>query len=434
MKTKVQAEWHSLSEVMIHRPGIEMFFGLLEPDSFLYERAFSMDEAIHEHMELEHQLIATGAKVYRLKRLAITLSKEKPELINNARRYASRIIRFEGSKLAAEKAYNSFKKNVELMDPETIFNILLLRPSVFLRKKVIRGSEVTMPEVRLATPLSNLYFMRDQQAVTDEGVVIGRMSKPQRSMEPIITEAVLSMAGAEIVYHVKHPGIFEGGDFMPALEFALIGMGDRTNFHAIKQIMDNGLGFEEVCIVHQPAHPLIPYDQPDPMVNMHIDTYLNFAGNRLAVGCIPLIGKARVEVYRKNSGQYKKVESNKTLQDYLVGKGYEFIPITTLEQLCYASNFLCVSDRKIIAVEVEKLVDKVIKNLEKKASSDPHRYSQLFNQAVKDYRLLKETGEFFPHKRDLRENGVEFTPVLLQEITGGYGGAHCMTCVLSRKG
>jgi L-asparagine transporter-like permease len=25
---------------------------------------------------------------------------------------------------------------------------------------------------------------------------------------------------------------------------------------------------------------------------------------------------------------------------------------------------------------------------------------------------------------DLRENGVEFTPVWLQEITGGYGGAH----------
>ena len=33
-------------------------------------------------------------------------------------------------------------------------------------------------------PLSNLYFMRDQQAVTDKGIVISRMSKPQRRREP----------------------------------------------------------------------------------------------------------------------------------------------------------------------------------------------------------------------------------------------------------
>src|SRR2546430_15752401 len=48
-----------------------MFFGLIEPFAFLYERAFNMDEAIDEHRELEHALDLTGVRVHRLKHLVI---------------------------------------------------------------------------------------------------------------------------------------------------------------------------------------------------------------------------------------------------------------------------------------------------------------------------------------------------------------------------
>ena len=37
-------------------------------------------------------------------------------------------------------------------------------------------------------PLSNLYFMRDQQAVTDKGLIISKMSKPQRQRETLLTK------------------------------------------------------------------------------------------------------------------------------------------------------------------------------------------------------------------------------------------------------
>ena len=43
-------------------------------------------------------------------------------------------------------------------------------------------------------PLSNLYFMRDQQAVTDRGIVMSRMSKPQRMREPEITKFLWDMS------------------------------------------------------------------------------------------------------------------------------------------------------------------------------------------------------------------------------------------------
>jgi arginine deiminase len=432
MDSVVRAEWDTLKEVVIHRPGIEMFFGLIAPFSFLYERAFSMDEAIYEHTELEHALSLAGVKVHRLKRLATNIAKDNAGLLARARKYAVEIVKFSGPSDDAKKATREFKKSVTELDSETIFNILLLRPSVALEEK--KGVRVVLPRVTLDVPLANLYFMRDQQAVTDHGVIVGRMSKPQRQVEPLITGAILEMAGAKIAYRVKQPGTFEGGDFMPAGEFAMVGIGDRTNRSGVNQVLANGIGFSEVAVVHQAAHPLIPGDQPDPMINMHLDTYLNIAAKGIAVGCLPLLKRAKVEVYKRSSkGGYRRQPGNPNVHDYLVSHGFTIVPITTLEQMCYASNFLCLSDRRIMAVEVENVVKKVMKNLEYEARLAPHRYARLFEEARKEHAELRDTGQFFPHKKEFNDLGVEATALPLQEITGGYGGAHCMTCVLSRE-
>jgi arginine deiminase len=432
MDSTVRAEWDALKEVVVHRPGIEMFFGLMAPFSFLYERAFSMDEAIHEHKELEHALASAGVKVHRLKRLAVSIAKENGGLLERAREYAAGIVKFNGPKEDVLKASREFRKSVADLDAETIFNIILLRPSVALEKK--KGVRVVLPRVTLDVPLANLYFMRDQQAASDLGVIAGRMSKPQRRMEPLITGAILEMAGVKIAYRVRQPGTFEGGDFMPAGEFAMIGLGDRTNRSGVNQILAKGMGFEEAAVVHQPVHPLIPGDQPDPMVNMHLDTYLNIAGKGVAVGCVPLLKRAKVEIYRRSSrGAYKRHSGSPNVHDYLVSRGFIIVPITTLEQMCYASNFLCLKDRKIIAADVEKVVDKVLKNLEFQARLFPHRYAGLFQEAKKEHAQLRESGQFFPHKREFNELGLDATALPLQEITGGYGGAHCMTCVLRRQ-
>jgi len=55
MKAKINAEWDNLRKVAVHSLGIEMYFGLLDPFASLYERSFSMKEAIREH-ELLHIL------------------------------------------------------------------------------------------------------------------------------------------------------------------------------------------------------------------------------------------------------------------------------------------------------------------------------------------------------------------------------------------
>ena len=431
MESKVKAEWDTLRDVVVHRPGIEMFFGLIEPFAFLYERSFNMDQAIHEHNELRRALEATGARVHRLRALAIRQAKEDPEIVRHLQGYAKKIVKFEGSSDEVRRARREFETNLADWGVQTLFNILALRPSIELDEK--RGIRVIFPRVSLDVPLANLFFMRDQQVASDTGLIVGRMSKPQRRMEPALTGTILEMAGAKIVHRVTAPGTFEGGDFIPAGRFAMIGVGDRTNWSGASQVLKHGVGFPEIALVHQPAHPLVPGDKPDPMIDMHLDTYLNFPARGVAVGCLPLLKQARVELYHKSGrGRYKKMPRIVNLHDFLTERGFTIVPITTLEQMCYASNFLCIRDRNILAIEVEKVVKKVLRNLEAKAKADPYRYGALFQEAKRDYDKLRRSDQFFPHKREFQELSIEVRALELQEITGGYGGIRCMTCVLNR--
>ncbi len=114
------------------------------------------------------------------------------------------------------------------------------------------------------------------------------------------------------------------------------------------------------------------------------------------------------------------------------GKGFDIIDITTLEQMAYASNFLCIRDGRILAVEVDRTVPDVIAGLKAKAARDPGRYGRLLSQVEKDYRYLKNEGQFFPHKKEIYQHDIDAYPVILENLTGGYGGAHCMTCALKR--
>jgi arginine deiminase len=104
-----------------------------------------------------------------------------------------------------------------------------------------------------------------------------------------------------------------------------------------------------------------------------------------------------------------------------------------LEQLCYASNFLTIKDGQIIAVEVERNVRDVLKDLKSKAAEDPVKYGRLEIQAEKDYEFLKSEAEFFPHKRLIYEYGIDAYPLVLKNLTGGYGAAHCMTAAIERR-
>lgn len=433
MTAKIRAEWDKLHRLVIHRPGIEMWFGLLAPYASLYERAFSQYEARSEHEQLEYTLRHEfKIEVLRLKDKILELADHKPEVRAQLVKAALDVMEFVGNREEVARARKELVDNTDVLDSEHFFNILLLQPNLDLEEG--RGARAIHLNVTERTPLANLYFMRDQQVVTDKGIFLSRMSKPQRRKEPQITRFLWESLGETVVHETQAPGTFEGGDFIPMKDFALVGTGDRSNASAIAQILSHGLGFDEVGVVHQPNHPLLPGNERDPMVNMHLDTYFNVASSGVVVGSELLLKAAKVDVYhREGEGKYTKDKSaSTTLHDYITGKGFKIINLTTLEQLSYASNFLCVKDGAILAVEVDRIVKKVLVELESKAKRNPARYEALLVQAKKDYQTLKDEISFFPNKKEIYQFGIDALPMNLTNLTGGYGGAHCMTAVLNR--
>jgi arginine deiminase len=426
-RARILAEWHTLRRVVVRRPGLEAFFGLLDPYSSLYERGFSLERARREHDELVETLRrGYGVTVHYLDELLLEAAGRDPEVFQELARRAQTTLQFTGP--GARRARQEFHRNLSLLDREQLFNILTLSPSISLQKG--KGTRNIVPHTTLRVPLTNLFFMRDQQAVGDRGIILARMAKPQRRRETEITSFVWRCIGEPPVLTIGR-GTFEGGDFLPCGDFALIGQGDRTSPAAVQEILAGGISFPEVGVVHQPRHPLLPTQ--DPMVNMHLDTYLNFPGEGLAVGYPEMLRQARVDVYHRGEDNRYHRQRRTRLLSYLENdQRFTVIPITTLEQLCYATNFLTVRNRTVVVPDVARNAEKVLANLQWAAQANPRKYHRLLLRASLDFTELRAAGTFFPHSPKARDYGLEARQVPLSNLTGAFGGAHCLTCSLER--
>src|SRR3989442_4242370 len=81
MVTRVRSEWDRLRRLAVHRPGMEMWLGLLAPRASLYERAFSRYEARREHERLEYALTHEfKEEVVHLKEKLFEPADLKPEV------------------------------------------------------------------------------------------------------------------------------------------------------------------------------------------------------------------------------------------------------------------------------------------------------------------------------------------------------------------
>ncbi|MBP2144758.1 arginine deiminase [Methanofollis sp. W23] len=303
------------------------------------------------------------------------------------------------------------------------------RDNEHLLALAILGARQNGGNVTLEGTMHNLYFMRDQQVCTDQGMVMGRMATPERQREGTLTRIALSALGAGPVGLIRR-GHLEGGDFIPAGTFALLGYGSRTDREGADALLWSGSGFEEVAVVREPVHPLI--NGADPMVSMHLDTYCNLAGDGVVVGNQALLDRAEVQVLASDGGRYRPTGWEGSLSEYLKEKDFSIVPVTTLEQLCYAPNFLCVRDRECIAIDTGLVAQAVIKRLQRRATSRPGIYGRLLAEVEEDYRKLRQDAEFFPFKKEVYAEGLEMVPIDLHNATGGYGGAHCMTCPIRR--
>lgn len=427
MSAGAQAEWKALRSVLVHEPGMEVFFALLSPRSHLYERFFEREGAIREHRELCEILKREyGVRVHHLREVLESSARGDPRLhgglVGLAERRLSRRCKGDACALPP-RIRRELEDPVPLAETDAghLLDVILLDPALVLN--------ATGVYTEIRQPMCNLYFMRDQQAATDLGIVQGRMRWTERQAEIELCGLALEALEIRPVHRIRH-GYFEGGDLMPAGKFALIGVGPRTDMAGAMELLAQALSFDEVAIVRQPVHPLVK--GYDPMVSMHLDTYLNLASDGIAVANHALLREASVEIFHRRTGGYEKASEGTTLDRYLAGKGFEIIGITTLEQLCYATNFLCVREGVCLAPDTYGIAPSVIERLQERAAVNPARYNLLLRQAEQDLAELRAEAEFFPHKREIYSHGLEMVPLRLTNATGGYGGAHCMTCTLER--
>jgi arginine deiminase len=406
MKAGAGAEWHTLRDVLVHEPGIEVFFALTAPKYHLYERFFSLDAARQEHRRFCRVLHDDfGVRVHHLAAAVRDGAARNPVI----RATLEEVADDEGKKMdppAAERDVGNLLLTA-VLDP------------------VARDGRIT-----LGKTMHNLYFMRDQQVCTACGMVMGRMATVERQREVAIAGLALAALGAEPIGAVR-AGRCEGGDFIPAGEFALVGCGSRSDRRGIESLLSCDIGFDEVAVVHEPVHPLVR--GRDPMVNMHLDTYCNLAGDGIAVGTPALLDRAAVEVLHREGDGFVKTGWDGSLAAYLREKEFAVVPVTTLEQLCYASNFLCMRDREGVAVDTGAIAPCVLERLQEKAAERPGKYDALLAVAREDYRRLGAGAGFFPYTKEVAAAGLEMGTVALTNATGGYGGAHCMTCTVRRR-
>ncbi len=418
----INAEWEPLREVLIHRPGVEVEYAMLAPGPFLFERPFNVSRAREEHMALEKILRDNGVRVRVMREEFRRLSQASSEFREKLEEKAISTVKFFGTIESVNREKERFLGNIKYLDPENLFHFLTLEPSIDLRKE--EEGEVDYPTIYSNLPLANLYFMRDQQAVANETVIIGRMRRRQRMKEVEITEFYLNdFYKDRNMLKISEDASFEGGDFIPAGDFALIGTGPRTDLNGAMQVISsNLLHFDEYVVVENPVYDFIRPDKRSSMINMHLDTYFNIADNGLAVTSVELCKKASAHVYVLEDGRPRKT-ADTTLYDYLQGKGYSFLNLRIGEQLSYSSNFLTLSPSKVVAVNAENVLKRLLGG---------GHFDQAIRERVEED-LRKGPAGLFPENRGVKEYGIDVIKAELSELTGGYGGAHCMTASLERS-
>lgn len=304
----------------------------------------------------------------------------------------------------AEEFYVSdvYKRQViEEMGTQQLVDIIFTNPTVTVSPSPRDTGFVASYKF---DPLSNIIFVRDQQITTRKGIVMARLRSPQRQREVDILEFCFKKLGLDVIGRVALPGHLEGGDFFPAGEkLAFIGIGPRSDWNAVKYLLEEDLiGTEIVAVVKD------EYEKKQD--RMHLDTVFNIISSKCCLMLDEMMGsesptKRLVDEYTlfrpgENEAEESTLRVGKYVQrrkdiefsKYVEEQGYNIIPVSGDEQLNYGCNVLNLGDGNIISIQ---------KTTARKIACSPH-----FNGTV----------EF-----------LDFSAV-----TSMYGGVHCASQVVVR--
>ncbi len=464
-KVQVNAEWDPMQAVRVHLPGVETFVGILDPEPNLFLDEFSLVDAQREHLNLvdviESSLEADDSVHFLHDDLA---HDRRMDGLLSAR------VSFDLSELEADEQVtelDSLWTRLHQLQPHTQLQAIASNARVKRHRGEVDEGELAADSsrirwdttsVELSEPLTNLYFQRDPQFVTREGVVLCRMKEPTRRPEvgiaKVAWEAISGTFDVNIVADMRSVTahdvtafvpersdiqskdiVVEGGDFLPAGEFALLGVSAkipdgiahpefgitaddtefviRTSYAAgHKLLMQDVFGTPEVGLVRAPfeAARERSTDSDIDMGIMHLDTWFNFIDDDLVVAHRALVDNTTVDIYQHTGEEgrpYELTHADVNFGTYIRDKGFEIVDTVehidlshelAVDVLKGITNFLTVGPRRIIPVRFEP--------------GDEHVTAGFMEVLQEEYDVeIVPEGEgcYIPNLRE------------------GYGSIHCMT-------
>lgn len=206
----------------------------------------------------------------------------------------------------------------DLTSPELV-KLLFLRPTVHVEKSHINTAlKTTKIELK---PLGNMVFTRDQQIVTGRGLVMGTMNSDQRRHETAVMKLFFEAVGIRPVCEVTGSGRLEGGDYIPvSSEMVLIGVGLRTNWEAVGQLLNGDcFGASTVAVVED------AFDQSQD--RMHLDTVFNIADSNRVVILEDIIANKEMQrfvtLFSKQDGKYVTDGTKIEFSSFLSSHGFQ---------------------------------------------------------------------------------------------------------------
>jgi arginine deiminase len=386
----VRAEHERLNAVRVHRPGLELWSGSVDPEPNLFDAHVPPEQARREHDRLVAAIESAGVEVHRL---ADDLEA--------------------GDHLDALVA--EYATVPEAVDLDAMLDAWEPREKLGLvlsRARLERHAGAAT-DLHVEAPVSNVFFQRDTTLVGDRGPVLCEMYEPVRRPEVPIVRRAWEAIGAEFAGEMSGEPL-EGGEFLPAGEFALLGVSAevdgeevviRTSYDAGTRLLDSGaVGYDEVGLVRAPlaADRRLREEHGIDSRVMHLLGWCNIAAEGLAVVDATLARHATVDVYARDGEGYTLDRSTTTL-DYLEEQGYDVVDVSPTER--WPTNFLAVDDGRVVPL-----------------------YEPDADGAYRP--------ENNPTIERLKERGVEVLPdgegIPRAALTNGAGGIHCMTTPLSR--